>query len=163
MSEMVKDVVCGMEVELHRNPVMHLGQEYAFCSVQCQERFSANPHLYIGLPGRKAPKQAGMEVAKRRRLQLGEGLSPAQAASVAEALRTMMGIKSVLAEGDKIEIVYDLLQATAAQVEAKLTQAGVQLGGQWPERLRRAFVHYEEECEIGNLEVHEGRHTHGHD
>jgi YHS domain-containing protein len=56
MSEMVKDVVCRMDVGPHQNPVMHLGQEYAFCSVQCQERFAANPHLYIGLPGRQAWK-----------------------------------------------------------------------------------------------------------
>lgn len=29
-------------------------------------------------------------------------------------------------------------------------------------RLRRAFVHYEEECEVGNLEVHEKSGVHRH-
>lgn len=52
-------------------------------------------------------------------------------------------------------IVYDLLQATAEQIEEKLAEIGIQLGEGLAERLRRAFVHYEEECEVGNLEVHE--------
>lgn len=161
MDKPVKDVVCGMQVEPHRNAVAYLGIEYAFCSAQCRERFVANPHLYTGLPGRKAPKQEGLEVLKRRRLRLAQPLSAEQAASISAALQTMMGIKTVAAAGDRIEIVYDLLQATAEQIEAKLAQIGVPLGAAWPERLRRAFVHYEEECEVGNLEVHENTHVHG--
>ena len=57
-------------------------------------------------------------------------------------------------KGDSVLITYDLLQATAEQIEEKLGEIGVQLGEGFAERLRRAFVHYEEECEIGNLEVH---------
>lgn len=160
MSKSVKDVVCGMEVDPHQNRVTYLEIDYAFCSAQCRERFMANPHLYIGLPGQKAPKQEGREVLKRRRLRLAQPLSPPQAAGVIEALRAMMGIKAVSAEGVRIEIVYDLLQATAEQIEEKLAEIGVQLGGTWTEQLRRAFVYYEEECELSNLEVRERHHHH---
>ena len=59
-------------------------------------------------------------------------------------------------------IVYDLLQATAEQLEVKLTEIGVQLGEGLADRLLRAFVHYEEECEIGNLEVKSHSDIHKH-
>lgn len=160
MSKSVKDVVCGMEVDPHQNRVTYLGIDYAFCSAQCRERFTANPHLYVGLPGQKAPKQEGTEILKRRRLRLAQPLSPTQAAGVIEALRGMMGIKAVSADEGRIEIVYDLLQATAEQVEEKLAEIGVQLGGAWAEQLRRAFMYYEEECQLSNLEVHERHHRH---
>ena len=149
----VKDYVCGMEVDSNDNQIMYRGGSYAFCSKQCQERFQANPHLYVGIPGQKAPKQEGLSVIKQRRLRLAQPLLPGEAKTLIEALQTMMGIQSVSAEGDCVAITYDLLQVTAEQIEEKLAEIGVQLGGGLAERLRRAFVHYEEECEIGNLEV----------
>lgn len=157
MGTLVKDPVCGMQVEPHRYVIEYLQSRYAFCSTQCQERFLANPHLYIGLPGQKAPKQEGLEVLKQRRLRVAQPLSPSQAESLIGALQAMMGIKSISVDGDKIEMTYDLLQATAGQIGAKMAEIGVQLGEGWTERLRRAFVHYEEECEVGNLEVHRHR------
>lgn len=160
MGNLVKDVICGMEVDPDRNRLVHPGMEYAFCSTQCRERFMANPHLYVGLPGQKAPKQEGTEILKRRRLRLAQPLSPTQAAGVIEALRAMMGIKAVSAEERRIEIVYDLLQATAEQIEEKLAEIGVQLGGTWTEQLRRAFMYYEEECQLSNLDVRERHHRH---
>ena len=74
----------------------------------------------------------------------------------------MMGIKSVAVDSDKIEITYDLLQVTAEQIEAKTTEIGVQLGEGWTEQLYRAFLHYEEELDVGNLEVHKEKHFHQH-
>ncbi len=159
---LTKDVVCGMQVESGKNQVVYLGLPYSFCSRQCQERFQANPHLYVGLPGKKAPKQAGLSVIKQRRLRLAQPLSPSQAGMLSDELRSMMGIQSVSAEGDSVVIEYDLLQATAEQVEEKLAEIGVQLGEGLGERLRRAFVHYEEECEVGNLEVRPDKHAHRH-
>src|SRR5574338_25934 len=67
------------------------------------------------------------------------------------------------ADGDTLEVSYDLLQATAEQIEARLVEAGVGLGQGWAERLRRAFVHYEEECETGNLAAPGETHCHGPD
>jgi YHS domain-containing protein len=164
MGNLIRDPVCGMQVASDHYTIDYLQMHYAFCSRQCQERFQENPHLYVGLPGQKSPKQEGREVIKQRRLHLALTLSSAQEDEVVQALRDMMGIKAVSAAGDKIEITYDLLQATAEQIEFRLEEVGVRLGEGWPERLRRAFVHYEEECEIDNLEVHEksGVHRHHH-
>lgn len=156
---LTKDVVCGMQVDSGVNQIVYLGISYAFCSKQCQERFLTNPHLYVGRPGQKAPKQEGLSVIKQRRLRLAQPLSSSQARALSDALQAMMGIQTVSIEGDSVVIAYDLLQATAEQVEEKLAEIGVQLGEGLAEGLRRAFVHYEEECEIGNLEVHEGKHS----
>jgi hypothetical protein len=88
--------------------------------------------------------------------------SPETGGALGDALLAMMGIRSISIDGDSIVIAYDLLQATAEQVEERLAEIGVRLGEGWTERLRRAFVHYEEECEVGNLEVHQGKHVHRH-
>ena len=149
-----KDPVCGMQVISGQFVTEYLDSRYAFCSIQCRDRFLANPHVYIGLPGQKAPKQDGLEVLKKRRLRLIQILSPSQAENLNEALRAMMGIKSVQVNGDEIEIIYDLLQATTEQIEMKLEEIGLQLGEGWSQKLRLAFVHYSEELEVGSLEVH---------
>ncbi len=150
---LTKDYVCGMQVSSGDNQIMYRGEAYSFCSKQCQERFQANPHLYVGIPAQKAPKQEGLSVIKQRRLRLAQSLSSSQAKVLVDALQAMMGIQAVSAEGDSVVITYDLLQATEEQIERKLAEIGVQLGEGFAERLRRAFVHYEEECEAGNLEV----------
>ena len=64
----------------------------------------------------------------------------------------MMGMQAVTVAGGKLDITYDLLQATEQQIEAQLAEAGVALGEGWPERLRRAFVQYLEQCEVDALE-----------
>ena len=152
---LIKDPVCGMEVTPHHIEVVYRGIGYSFCSTQCRDRFQANPGLYVGQPGQIAPKQAGLQVIKRRRLRLEHELSDSQAGIMIAELRAMMGIKSVVIEGNMVEIVYDLLEVTEEQVEEKIAGIGLQLGEAWMDHLRRAFIHYEEECEVGNLEVHE--------
>ncbi|WP_435626490.1 YHS domain-containing protein [Candidatus Ferrigenium straubiae] len=151
---LIEDYVCGMQVNEGENQIMYRGGAYSFCSMQCRERFQANPHLYVGLPGQKAPKQEGRSVIKQRRLRLAQPLSSGQEKMLVDALQTMMGIQAVSAEGERVAITYDLLQATEEQIENKLAEIGIQLGEGFADRLRRAFVHYEEECEAGNLEVH---------
>jgi YHS domain-containing protein len=142
-------------VNAFENETVYLGIHYAFCSQQCRDRFVAHPHLYVGLPGHKAPKQEGMEVLKRRHLHLDTTLSSDQASLLNNALATMAGVKQVFAEGDRVEITYDLLQVTAEQIETKITEICICLGGDWLERILLAFVHYQEECEVSNLEVKE--------
>ena len=160
MKDSTVDPVCGMQVSPDSFPLEHLGIHYAFCSQQCRERFSSNPHLYIGAPGQQAPVQQGMEILKRRRFRLEHPLTEAEATVLVDELTAMMGIKRVDVSSDTIAIVYDLLQATASQIEARIGQAGMRLGTGWAERLQRGFVHYSEECEVGNLEVtpHKGHH-----
>jgi YHS domain-containing protein len=154
MSTPVKDPVCGMDVAPAQLETIYEGIHYAFCSEQCRQRFVANPHLYIGVPGEKAPKQKGVELFKRRRFQLDTPLAAHDAVVLAEALGAMMGVKAIVIQDDNmVTITYDLLQATADQLEAKMGEVGVKLGEGWAERLRRGFVHYMEECEVENLEV----------
>ena len=161
MSVMVKDPVCGMDVAPTQLETVYEGIHYAFCSEQCRQRFIANPHLHIGVPGEKAPRQKGVELLKRRCFQLEMPISPQQAAVLAEALGAMMGVKEVdIRDDNTVTITYDLLQATADQLEVKMAEVGAKLGEGWADRLRRGFVHYLEECEVGNLEVHP-RHGHG--
>jgi YHS domain-containing protein len=131
----------------------YAGGHYAFCSAQCKERFLANPHLYIGFPGHKAPAQEGKEVIKRHRLLLSVSLDAIQAEQVKRALLEMMGIHEVCVEGGKIEIHYDLLQVTAEQIAEKLALIGADLGGGWVERLKVAFINNLEEIEISSLEA----------
>lgn len=159
---LTKDIVCEMQVESGNLEIDYLGVSYSFCSVQCQERFQANPHLYVGMPGKQAPKQQGLSVIKQRRLRLAEPLSAGEADEVKATLQSMMGIESITFETDCMLIAYDLLQASAEQIEEKLATTGIKLGRGLGERLRRAFVHYEEDCEVGNLEVHKNKHAHRH-
>ncbi|HQT26083.1 MAG TPA: YHS domain-containing protein [Burkholderiales bacterium] len=162
MAELVRDPVCGMMVEDGQHATEYLKISHSFCSLQCRERFLANPNLYVGAPGHRAPKSAGLEVIKQRRLRLAQALLPGQADVLRPALQAMMGVQSVSVEGDFIVIVYDLLQATTEQIGQRLSEIGIQLGIGWPERLKRAFVHYEEECEIGNLEADPTMRSHRH-
>lgn len=146
-----RDPVCGMVVPADENALEYQQMHFAFCSLQCRERFLQNPHLYIGQGGHRAPAQEGQQLLKQRRLKLEQALSPEMAEQVLDAVQAMMGIEQVVIEGDCITIRYDLLQATEAQIEEAMTKAGALLGHGWSERLRRAFVQYLEETELENL------------
>ena len=153
MNEITKDPVCHMQVPAASFAVEYAGIHYSFCSAQCRERFLANPHLYIGFPGHKAPAQQGKEVIKQRRMVLSAPLDAKQAELVKRALLEMMGISEICIEGDKIEIQYDLMQITAEQITNKLALIGTELGGGWMDRLKLAFINYLEEREVDSLEV----------
>ena len=153
MNEIVKDPVCHMDVPAASLATEFEGIHYAFCSEQCRERFLLNPYLYTGYPGHKAPAQQGIKVVKVRSFALSTPLDSIEAEKVRRALLEMMGIHEVDIGLDKIEIHYDLIQATAEQISDKLELIGTELGGGWKDRLKLAFINYLEECEIGNLEV----------
>jgi len=153
MSKIVKDPVCRMEVAATSFATEYAGIAYAFCSAQCKERFLANPQLYIGFPGHKAPAQKGREIIKRRRLLLSASLDAMQAEKVKRALLEMMGMHEVCIEGDKLEVQYDLMQVTTEQIADKLALIGADLGGGWMDRLKLAFINYLEETEMSGLEV----------
>ena len=153
MDDTLKDPVCGMTVSRDSFALDYLGIHYAFCSRQCQDRFRANPHLYVGVPGEKAPKQQGVEIIKRRRFRLDQFLTDAEAASLVAALGAMMGIRHTEIEGNTVTITYDLLQSTAEQIAARMGEIGLNMGNGWAERLQRGFVHYLEESELDSMEV----------
>lgn len=148
----VIDPVCRMSVNPQQNAIVYQQMHFAFCSEQCKQRFLANPHLYVGYPGHKAAVQEGRKVRKHRKLKLDTSLPEEKAVQLIEQVQTMMGIISIKAEADRIDIVYDLLQVTAAQVEDEIGKAGVALGEGWSARLRRAFVDFLEETEIESIE-----------
>lgn len=156
--------VCGMDVGEYPHAIDYLGMHFVFCSHQCQERFAANPHLYIGRPGQPAPAQQERVPLKRRRMRLREPLTSAHAQTLRQALLAMMGVREVDLDADRcvLEVTYDLVQATAEQIEQELARVGARLGEGWAERLRRAFVHYLEETEVENLEVRPRPGGHGH-
>lgn len=84
---------------------------------------------------------------------LSEPLDAVQSEQVKHALLSMMGIQAVRIEANKIEIQYDLMQVTTEQIAEKLSFIGSELGGDWIDRLKLAFINYLEECEVGSLEV----------
>ena len=149
----IKDPVCGIEVEPHQHALVYREIDYAFCSRQCQERFLAHPHLYVGLPGQKAPRQEGRQLIKQRKMRLAQPFKPEEARELASALSALPGVKYIHAEANDLTISYDLLLVTAEQIEEQLATAGVKLGDGWAERLRLAFLHYEEELEVSGLEM----------
>jgi YHS domain-containing protein len=145
--------VCHMPVEPGHLALVYHRMQFAFCSEQCRERFQAAPHLYVGVPGQKAPKQEGREVLKRRCLRLDVAPTSEQGRLIAEAIEAMMGVRQITVEGKEVHIAYDLLETTEAQIERTLMETGARLGSGWTERLRRALVHYAEDCEAANMEV----------
>lgn len=156
----VIDPVCGMCVKRDQLPFEYLHMQFSFCSEQCRERFMANPGLYVGKPGMKSVGQTGHEVLKRRSIQLTEALPSEMAATLHDALCAMMGIKEVEYTGTRWAITYDLLQATAEQIERTITKTGAGLDQAWVEKFRRAFVHCLEETELQSLEHTGGGHSH---
>ena len=161
-SEKVRDPVCLMEVDPDQHAIEYEGMHFAFCSRQCQERFMANPHAYIGVPGAKAPKQQGRQIVKRRRLRLAEPLPEPMEREITDRLTAMMGMKTVWFRQCAVSITYDLLQVTMSQIEAVLQDAGARLSQAWVQKARRACIHYFEETEAENLAVHPRHGGHGH-
>ena len=153
MSHKLKDVVCSMEVDSNSFAYDYMGTRYAFCSAQCRERFLTHPHLYVGHPGDPAPKQQGRVVLTQRVFKLDAALGPAQAHTLINHVHALMGVESVDVRGAKVVVGYDLLQVTAEQIEAAFEAAKAHLADGWAARLRRGFVHYSEECEIGHLQA----------
>lgn len=174
-ARMEHDPVCGMMVGEWEHQVVYRGVGYAFCSQQCRDRFSAGPGLYVGRRRILAPKQKGMELIKRRRMLLGVPLTQVHFVELKGALLSMMGVISVrsvkrggdgsggrqpLDSGtrtatciDAVEIDYDLLQATAAQIESRFLEMNAIPSNGWGEKLLRDYIHYLEKCELDDLEI----------
>ncbi len=52
---MMRDPVCGMEVDQKKNPPtsMYQGKQYAFCGQNCKKMFDQNPEKYATSPQRE--------------------------------------------------------------------------------------------------------------
>ncbi len=160
--EQVRDPVCGMLVDPDARQVEYRHMRFAFCSDQCRERFLANPGLYVGAPGVRAPKQEQQVVMKTRRIPLESPLPPHVKASLEEALLAMMGVEGVRIDERVLEVRYDLLQATARQIEETVLRVGAELDDRWRERIQRGFIHFIEEEQLASMEVPPPGGGHGH-
>jgi Cu+-exporting ATPase len=60
MAEMVKDPVCGMEIDAATaaGSSEYEGVTYYFCAVGCKEAFDAEPSKYVGAAAAMEPMQA---------------------------------------------------------------------------------------------------------
>ncbi len=148
------DPVCGDPVEGDAHTVDHLGVQFLFCSEQCKARFQLHPGLFVGCPGEKAPRQSGQEVIKQRCLRLAFPLMARKAGEIENCLQKLLGVKSVNASDDHIDITYDLLLISAEEIEEEIIECGEYLGHSLRDRLERVFIHVEEQSEISSLEVH---------
>ena len=138
--------VCGMEPDTEIASVKHNKMYFRFCSDQCRETFVAHPNLYSAKTARQRNP-----LLKRRVIYLAESIERGVSKLLVSYLEEMMGVKEVAIEGKKIEVSYDLLQVTESQIEKALAEVGIQPGGGWLERLRRAWVREREEVELDNL------------
>jgi len=161
--QLVRDPVCHMDVESGNLDYEYLGLSYSFCSEQCKGRFKSNPHLYIGQPGKQAPKQQGKTVIRKRVLKLDMPVPADISPEIKGVLEKMMGIKSVEVDNNIITIIYDLLEATMQQIEAAIELSGKGLSPTWTDRIKRAFIHYIEDTELDNLEHQHDAHGCHHD
>ncbi len=140
--------VCGMDVPSSEVTTEHLGICYHFCSQQCLENFTIRPKLYLGI---KSEKQKGKSVIKKRSFVLDAPVPESGADALKAALSEMMGIREVVISGANVSITYDLLEATAMQIEHTFEKAGAKLGSGWAGQLKRGWIHYTEENELDNL------------
>ena len=145
MQRLPKCPVCGMRVLSDANALEYGHMQFSLCSEQCRERFQDSPDAYLNAQPPSAPNAE--RPAKRRRLRLGQTLRPEQGEQVRELLEGMMGVRMVSFRGDRLEITYDAAPGSEDQIERELDEAGERLGPGWADRLRRAFIHYEEEAE----------------
>ncbi len=93
---------------------------------------------------------------KCQTLRLSQPVPEESAAPLRSALLLLMGVEDVRIQSDQIVITYDLLQVNAALIESTIGSCGIELGHEWPERLRRAWVHYSEEDAVTSREVPQG-------
>lgn len=158
----VRDPVCLMWVAPDEHALEYQDLHYAFCSEQCRQRFQANPELYVSATGyHAAAKQQGRQLRRKRRWLLATAPMNAQAEEAHAALAAMMGVNGVCVTGNAVEVDYDLMQATAEQIEHCIEGHGLRLSASVWDRLRRAWVHYVEDTQVANLASgasHSGHH-----
>ncbi len=153
--------VCHMDIDNNNSiTTEYQSRIFYFCSEQCRDRFNMNVHLYIGGRGIPSPKQHGEIILKRRTLKLEQPVTDEVAEKIKSELHEMMGIKEIGIKGDRVNIIYDLLEATTLQIEEKLEKIGNKVSSGLGEVLKRAFIHYVEETALDNLEHNSNTHSH---
>jgi len=141
--------VCGMATADSEITARQHGLTYHLCSVQCQENFTSHPEFYLGVDAKDHQRK---RVIKKRSFTLDVLLAETEQQKTEQALLHMMGVQTAHVSRSKISVTYNLLEATAMQIEQLLEQEGVKQGAGWAARLKCAWVHYTEETELDNLD-----------
>ena len=144
--------VCLMVTDTAAIEYLYQGLNLKFCSEQCMQRFVANPELYIGGVRKPSVKYRIKNIKKHRVIYLKRNITDNVANRICQTLNTMMGIHCINIHNNKVEITYDLLQATLQQIETQIELVEPCLSLNWFRRMHRAFIHYKEETELENLE-----------
>ena len=152
--------VCNMVTDIDCMSSAYRGVHHFFCSAQCLERFTDNPGLYVGERGLPSAKQRGGRCIKKRLLTLDTAVPDEVASNIVTDLQAMMGVIEADVRGDEITIVYDLIEVTTKQIEAVLEKTGNEASQKLGELLKRAFIHYNEETILDNLEHNGDAHSH---
>ncbi len=152
--------VCNMVTDIDCISSDYRSERFYFCSDQCLERFTDNPGIYIGERGIPSAKQRGERRIKRRTLLLDATVPDGIAENIITELEAMMGVVEVEINADKINITYDLIEVTTKQIEAVLEKTGNKTSKKYGEILKRAFIHYNEETILDNLEHNGDTHSH---
>jgi len=140
--------VCTMAVAESTITASYLSLSYRFCSGQCRQNFLVHPTLYIGM---RADKQHRPQRLKKRSFSLDTPPSDQERQAIVETLSALMGVRAVSLDGKRLSISYDLLEATAQQIETALLQIDGALDQGWLQRLKRGWINYSEETELDNL------------
>jgi Cu+-exporting ATPase len=138
----VKDPVCGMEIEEGKAHAKreHGGRTFYFCSAKCETIFAADPARYAGEPprghGRHAPSATtgvGEGVAGLKRVELPVfGLTCAKCVQAVEkALRAVPGVNkaTVNLSSARAFVEYDPVQTAVPALERAIRDAGYRTEG----------------------------------
>jgi len=139
---MVKDPVCGMEIEENKAYAKreHGGQTFFFCSPKCEAAFAENPARYAGEPPREHKRhtpsattgvQKGVGGLKRVELPV-FGLTCAKCVqAVEQALREVSGVKqaTVNLAAARAFVDYDPAQVGVLTLERAIRNAGYRTEG----------------------------------
>lgn len=144
--------VCHMTNVNHSLLLNFQGVDHYFCSPQCLERFQSHPHLFVGDPQHGlSPKQKNQKVLKKRRIRLRETISDKLKADLKTSLQSLMGIEALDITDQELYVTYDLLQVSLEDIEQTVERAAGRLEKAVVERVKRALIHYSEECELDNF------------
>lgn len=146
------DPVCGMMVPRDSHPLDYQHIHYAFCSEHCRERFRQYPYLFVGKASYgPAEKQKGRVVRKAHRIKLVNEVGLDKLPQLSRALESLMGVEAVDARGDEVIVIYDLVQVSLSDIENVIVAEISGLREGTTDKIRRAFIHYSEECELESL------------
>jgi Allophanate hydrolase subunit 1 len=86
-------------------------------------------------------------VIKQRRLALSDQTDPSGVAAALAPIRTLPGMIEAQLSGATLQLTYDLLQISLAEIQSRLHASGIDLGSAALQRYRLALVHYLEDNE----------------